>query len=70
MDEAGCVKAFISSVITGFEEFREAATAAIRSLHHTAISAEDFGAMDSSPQAACLAGVRDADVVVLLLGER
>jgi len=26
--------------------------------------------MDSSPQVACLAGVRDADVVVLLLGER
>ena len=68
--EADSVKAFISSVVTGFEEFRESADAAIRSLRHTSTRAEDFGAVDSSPQVACLAGVRDADVVVLLLGER
>ena len=61
---------FVSSVIQGFEEYREAAAAAIQSLRHTATRAEDFGAMDSAPQAACLAGVRGADVVVLLLGER
>jgi hypothetical protein len=64
------LKVFISSVITGFEEFREAAVAAIRSLRHTAIRAEDFSAKESSPQVACLAGVREADVVLVLLGER
>jgi hypothetical protein len=32
--------------------------------------AEDFGASPASPQQACLAGVRWADVVLLILGER
>jgi Domain of unknown function (DUF4062) len=41
-----------------------------RALGHTVIAAEDFGASPSSPQQVCLAGVRQADVVVLLLGER
>ena len=34
------------------------------------VRAEDFGAITSSPQEACLAGVREADVTILLLGER
>ncbi len=32
--------------------------------------AEDFEARPTSPQIACLQGVRDADIVVLILGER
>ena len=61
---------FLSSVIDGLEEYRHAAIAAIKSLRHTPIVAEDFGAMDVSPQQTCLDGVRTSDVVVVLLGSR
>lgn len=64
------MKVFVSSVIADFGEYREAAVEAVRSLGYEVIRAEDFGASASSPQAVCLSGVRDADVVVLLLGER
>lgn len=64
------VRVFVSSVIRGLEEFRDAAVRAARSLRHEVKRAEDFGASPASPQAACLAGVRWADVVLLILGER
>jgi hypothetical protein len=64
------VKVFISSVIAGFEAHRDATVQAARSLGHQVIRAEDFGASPASPQQVCLQGVRDADVVVLLLGAR
>ena len=62
------MKVFISSLIRGFEEFRAAAVAAVRSLGHEPITAETFEAGVSSPRVACLQGVREADVVVLILG--
>lgn len=43
---------------------------AIRTLGHDVLRAEDFGASPDSPQRVCLAGVRTADVVVLLMGAR
>jgi hypothetical protein len=61
---------FISSLITGMEPFRDAAQDAIESLGHEAIRAEDFSAMPTSPQKACLSAVRRSDAVVLILGER
>lgn len=64
------MKIFVSSVMNGFEEFREAAFAAIRSLDHDIIRAEDFPASTTSSRVACLQGVREADLVVLILGER
>jgi hypothetical protein len=64
------VRVFVSSVIAGFEPFRDAACEAARVLRHEVIRAEDFPARAVSPEQACLEGVRDADVVVLLLGER
>jgi hypothetical protein len=64
------MKVFISSVISGFQDHRAAAREAAESLGHQVIAAEDFGASPSSPQQVCLAGVREADVIVLLLGER
>lgn len=64
------MKVFISSVISGMEEFREAAARAARALGHDVIQAEDFGARPDSPQTACLAGVREAEAVVLLMGAR
>lgn len=64
------MRIFISSLISGFEPFRNAARSAVRSLGHEPVVAEDFGAMAASPQVACLQGLRSADLVVLMLGER
>lgn len=64
------MKVFLSSLISGFEELRDTADSGARTLGHGVIRAEDFGASPVSPQVACLAGVRDADVVVLILGSR
>ena len=62
------MKIFVSSLISGFEGFRDAARSAIRTLRHEPVMAEDFGARPDSPQIACLQEVRDTDVVVLILG--
>ncbi|MGH7286999.1 MAG: DUF4062 domain-containing protein [Myxococcota bacterium] len=43
---------------------------AAKSLGYEVIRAEDFGASPDTPQQACLGGVRQADVVVLLIGAR
>jgi hypothetical protein len=64
------MKVFVSSVMEGFEDYRAAACAAIESLDHEVIRAEDFPASASSSRIACLQGVRAADLVVLILGER
>lgn len=64
------MKVFVSSVMEGFEQYREAAFAAIRSLDYEVIRAEDFPASTGSSRIACLQGVRQADLVVLILGER
>jgi Domain of unknown function (DUF4062) len=64
------VRVFISSVIGGMEEYRLAAAAGIGALGHHAVRAEDFGASADSPQVACLRGVRESDVVALLIGSR
>ncbi len=64
------LKVFISSLIDGYERYRDAVRVAVEMLHHEVIRAEDFPASSISAQQACLAGVRAADVVVLLMGER
>ena len=64
------MKVFISSLITGMELVRAAARSAVTTLSHDPIMAEDFGALPHSPQVACLDGVRQAGVVVLILGAR
>jgi uncharacterized protein DUF4062 len=64
------MKVFLSSVSTGFEEFRAAASAGVQALGHDVVRAEDFQASPTSPRVACLAGVRDSDAVIVLLGER
>lgn len=62
------MKVFISSRVQGMEEFRDAASSAISGLGYKPVRSEDFAATPSTPQAACLSAVRDADVVVLILG--
>lgn len=61
---------FISSVMDGYENFRDAARDGIREAGCEAVRAEDFPAATASPRNSCLDGVRSADAVVLLLGER
>ena len=67
---SGAMNVFISSPIPGLQPFREAAARAAAALRHEVKRSEDFGAAADTPQQACLAGVRWADVVVLLLGAR
>ncbi len=64
------MRVFISSLIGGFEEERAAVRTAVETLRHEPIMAEDFGASPNSPQIACLQGLRKADLVILVLGER
>jgi Domain of unknown function (DUF4062) len=64
------VKVFVSSVTGGYEHFRAAAAEALETLGHQVVRAEDFPATFASPQQACLAAVRDSDLVVLLIGGR
>ncbi|HEX5324625.1 MAG TPA: DUF4062 domain-containing protein [Capsulimonadaceae bacterium] len=64
------MKVFISSVISGYETYRDAASTAAKTLGHSVIRAEDFPATPSAPQLVCLKGVRDADVMLLLMGGR
>jgi hypothetical protein len=62
------MKVFVSSIIGGFEVYRAAAKSAITTLRHKPIVAEEFGAKASTPQIACLTGLRESDLVVLILG--
>lgn len=62
------MRVFISSLISGMATFRDAAREAVTTLRHQPIMAEDFGSSPKSPQIACLEGVRQADLVVLILG--
>ena len=65
------MKVFISSVVSGFEAERDAAAEAARTLGCEVRRGEDFTASEASPaQQVCLDGVRWADCVVLVLGER
>ena len=64
----GPVKVFVSSPVRGYEDLLEAARAAIGVLGYEPVLAEDFDASAPSPRATCLAAVREADAVVLILG--
>lgn len=64
------MKVFISSLIAGMEAMREAARDAVTTLRGRPIMAEDFSATPHSPQVTCLTGLRQADLMLLILGER
>ena len=63
-------RVFISSVMGGFSAERTAARRAVETLRHLPVMAEDFGATATSPQVACLEGVRQSDIYVGVFGER
>jgi hypothetical protein len=64
------MKIFVSSVVRGFQEYRDAAVRAAKALRHEVKRSEDFTASSATPQQTCLAGVRWAEVVVMILGAR
>lgn len=64
------MKIFVSSLISGFEEYRAAARDAVRALGHEPVMAEDFPSQPNSPQVACLSGLRQSALILLLLGDR
>jgi hypothetical protein len=64
------VKVFISSVRRSLEAERDAMRGLILALEHEPRRFEDFTAQPVPSREACLQGVRDADVYLLLLGER
>lgn len=63
-------KVFISSVMQGFADERQAAESAVKSLGLVPIMAEQFGAQPLSPRRACLEGVRKSDFFLAILGSR
>lgn len=64
------MRVFISSVVGGFEAFRNAARRAIENIAATPVMCEDFGARPYSSERACLTEIEGSEVFVLLLGER
>jgi hypothetical protein len=64
------MKVFISSVRRGLEEERDALPGLIRASGHEPKRFEDYTAMDVPSRQACLDGVENADVYLLLLGVR
>lgn len=61
---------FISSVMRDYEPVRAAAKAAVTLLGMRPVMAEDFSAKSHSSQTACLEGVRESNIMVLVLGKR
>ena len=62
-------KIFVSSVIEGFEKYRESAKKAIQLMQYHPVMAEDFPSTPYSPEEACLTKVRESDAFVLILGK-
>ncbi len=64
-------RVFVSSVVQGFEEFREVArNAIVRSGGEAVLVNEDFPALAISPRNACLDGVDSCDVYIAIIGVR
>ncbi len=62
------MKVFISSLISGMENYRAAAREAVEILGYEPVMAENFRARPQTPQVACLAELRQSGLVLLLLG--
>ncbi len=63
-------RVFVSSVMGGYKNFRDAAGEGIRQAGCEPVRAEDYPVATTSPRKSCLDGVRSADALVLLLGQR
>lgn len=63
-------RVFVSSVIKGFEEDREAAANGITDVGGEAIRIETFPSLSVSPRAACLDAIATADAIIVIIGPR
>jgi len=64
-------RVFVSSKVEGFEEFRESARQAIKSVNGEPVLVnEDFPAKISSSRNTCLDGIDSADIFILVIGDR
>lgn len=59
---------FISSVIKGFEEYRQAAKEAVELMDRKPVMSESFGARPYSSETACIHEVEQSDVYLVILG--
>ncbi|MDD5681315.1 MAG: DUF4062 domain-containing protein, partial [Candidatus Omnitrophica bacterium] len=63
-------RVFVSSVIDGFTEYREAARRGIINAGGEPVLVEDFPSLALSPRNVCLDGVVSCDVFVVIVGPR
>ncbi|MEX2280856.1 MAG: DUF4062 domain-containing protein [Gemmatimonadota bacterium] len=63
-------RAFVSSVMEGYGDYRNAAREAVIACDGEPVLIEDFPALDSSPRSACLDGVMSSDVLITVIGHR
>src|SRR5258708_7215708 len=63
-------RVFISSVIEGFEEFRQAAAEGVEAGGGEPVMVERFPSLARSPRNACLDGVQSADAYLGVIGQR
>jgi hypothetical protein len=63
-------RVFISSVMSGFEPYREAARQGVVDAGMKPILIEDFPSLDMSSRSACLDLVQSSDVYILIIGDR
>jgi hypothetical protein len=63
-------RVFVSSVMSGFAEYRAAARAGVTDAGGAPVLIEDYPALDSSSRTACLDLVRSSDVYLLIVGDR
>lgn len=63
-------RVFVSSVIDGFEDYREGARKGIAAAGGTPVLVEDFPSLAISPRTACLDGVSSCDVIIVIVGSR
>ncbi len=61
-------KVFVSSVVMGMEEFRQAARQAITTMEHAPVMFEDFSARPYSSEQACLNEVEQSDIYLVIVG--
>ena len=61
-------RVFISSVISGFEEYRNAARKAVEIMGDKPIMSEGFEARPYSSDVSCISEVESSDVYVLIMG--
>src|SRR5687768_1240105 len=63
-------RAFVSSVMDGFEDYREAARRGVLAAGCEPVLIEDYPALTISPRTACLDAVESCDVLLTIIGSR